>query len=353
MNQIRKSKRLKQSNEQLMLLNISSSELSSSQYLLTSISTWLLKTGQESKMYPASPYLSTPLPVAQMFPEDVQEGVSPKETLQSSRFSLMTNENSCSPWHLNPLSGSPCRCRRSPRLLMNGYYDLSEESFMDDEGNLTLTPSKINISYKENLVRIFRRKRRVRRSFASLFSIDSSSSWLNRSLFSGPDCPLAESSWVDGGSDFDSNFSNNQGESSIDLSSTGKSWLSEETLPSINGEAYSGESLLMNKSTGGFLKLPSHSQLHPAKCFFSNMPKNPESMSVKNFFFHLTILVVSICVAVFARWFCGGVVAVLLMTMLVFTAVLPKSAYPCFIKSQNILHHTQTEEITSKKRLKI
>ncbi|XP_078396961.1 transmembrane protein 71 [Cetorhinus maximus] len=302
-------------------------------------------------MYPASPYLSTSLPVAQMFPEEVQKEVSSNETLQSPRFSLMTSENSCSPWHLNPLSSSPCMCRRSPRLLMNGYYDLSEESFMDEEGNLTLTPSKINISYKENLVRIFRRKRRVRRSFASLFSIDSPSSWLNSSLFSGPDCPLAESSWIDGESDFDSNFSNNQGGSSVDLSFTGKSWLSEENLPSINGEACSGESLLINKSTGGFMELPSHSQLDHAKCFFNDMPKSPDPMTVKNFFFHLIILVLSICVAVFARWFFGGVVAVLLMTMLVFTTVLhtAKSAYPCFIKSHNILHHTQTEEITTKK----
>ncbi|XP_067887639.1 transmembrane protein 71 [Heterodontus francisci] len=300
-------------------------------------------------MYPASPYLSTSLPGAQMFPEEVQEDVSSKETLQS--FSLMTSENSCSPWHLNLLGGSPYTCRRSPRLLTNGYYDLSEESFMDEEGNLTLTPSKINISYKENLVRIFRRKRRVRRSFASLFSIDSSSSWLNSSLFSGPDCPLAESSWIDGGSDFDSSFSNNQGGSSMDLSSSGKSWLSEENLPLINAEAYSTENLLVNKSTADFLELASHSQLHPAKCFFNNMPKSPDSMTVKNFFFHLIILVLSICVAVFARWFLGGVVAALLTTMLAFMAVLhtAKSAYPCFIKSHNIVHHTQTEEITSKK----
>ncbi|GCC18205.1 hypothetical protein chiPu_0017845 [Chiloscyllium punctatum] len=225
-------------------------------------------------MYPA---LSTSLPVAQMFP-GVQQETPTEETLH--RLSLMTNENSNSPWHLNSLTGSPCMCRRSPRLLTNGYYDLSEESFMDEEGNLTLTPSKINISYKENLVRIFRRKKKVRRSFASLFSIDSSSSWLNSSLFSGTECPLAESSWIDGGSDFDSSFSNNQ-----------------------------------------------------------------DFMTVKNFFFHLIILVLSICVAVFARWFLGGVVAALLMTMLVFAAVLhtAKSAYPCFIKSHNILDHVQSE----------
>lgn len=54
----------------------------------------------------------------------------------------------------NPLTGSVCACRRSPRLLANGYYVLTEDSFTtDDEGNVTLTPSHTSVSYKENLVR--------------------------------------------------------------------------------------------------------------------------------------------------------------------------------------------------------
>lgn len=54
----------------------------------------------------------------------------------------------------NPLTGSVCVCRRSPRLLASGYYVLTEDSFTtDDEGNVTLTPSHTSVSYKENLVR--------------------------------------------------------------------------------------------------------------------------------------------------------------------------------------------------------
>lgn len=54
----------------------------------------------------------------------------------------------------NPLTGSVCACRRSPRLLANGYYVLTEDSFStDDEGNVTLTPSHTSVSYKENVVR--------------------------------------------------------------------------------------------------------------------------------------------------------------------------------------------------------
>ncbi|XP_063049378.1 transmembrane protein 71 isoform X2 [Engraulis encrasicolus] len=90
----------------------------------------------------------------------------------------------------NPLTGSVCQCRRSPRLLGNGYYVLTEDSFsFDDEGNVTLTPSKTNVSYKENLVRIFRRRRRARRSLASLLSDVSQScqSWLGGAVFGWTD----------------------------------------------------------------------------------------------------------------------------------------------------------------------
>lgn len=177
----------------------------------------------------------------------------------------------------NPLTGSVCACRRSPRLLANGYYVLTEDSFStDDEGNVTLTPSHTSISYKENLVRwvycsawvfcacvcsdlprkclkcdaircpdmsavnfafnqkygtywfclikqlfknntllyinvtltcvcmccrIFRRRRKARRSLASLLSDVSQScqSWLEASVFrrSDPVTPLQSSSWME------------------------------------------------------------------------------------------------------------------------------------------------------------
>lgn len=57
----------------------------------------------------------------------------------------------------NPETGLVHVCRRSPRLLANGYYVLTEDSVVtDDHGNLTLTPTQTNISYKENLARSVR-----------------------------------------------------------------------------------------------------------------------------------------------------------------------------------------------------
>ncbi|NXK02385.1 TMM71 protein, partial [Herpetotheres cachinnans] len=99
----------------------------------------------------------------------------------------------------NPLAGSPSACRRSPRLLSNGYYILTEDSFLsDEEGNITLTPSQTSVTYKENLVRVFRRRKKIQRSLASLFSLSASSSWLSSTVLSNTDSSHVDDPWLDG-----------------------------------------------------------------------------------------------------------------------------------------------------------
>ncbi|CAL8277432.1 unnamed protein product [Lota lota] len=110
------------------------------------------------------------------------------QSCQSLDLSLLPDDCSFSCYSSNPAGGSPCSCRRSRRLLTNGYYVLGEDSVSwDDQGNVSLTPSKTNVSYKENLVRVFRRKRRSRRSLASLLSdvTDTCQSWLDEKVFGG------------------------------------------------------------------------------------------------------------------------------------------------------------------------
>ncbi|KAL8181761.1 UNVERIFIED_CONTAM: Transmembrane protein 71 [Gekko kuhli] len=54
----------------------------------------------------------------------------------------------------DPSTGCDFVCRRSPRLLMNGYYVLTEDSVLSDEdGNITLSLSQTSITYKEKLIR--------------------------------------------------------------------------------------------------------------------------------------------------------------------------------------------------------
>ncbi|XP_069026145.1 transmembrane protein 71 [Embiotoca jacksoni] len=108
-------------------------------------------------------------------------------SFQSPDLSLLSPDSSyvC---YSSSAGSSPCCCRRSPRLLTNGYYAVTEETFfLDDDGNVSLTPCKTNVSYKENLVRVFRRRRRPRRSLVSLLSdvTESCHSWLDQKVFRG------------------------------------------------------------------------------------------------------------------------------------------------------------------------
>lgn len=69
-------------------------------------------------------------------------------------MSLLSPDSSYLCYSASSDGGAPCCCRRSPRLLTNGYYIMTEDSFSwDDDGNVSLTTPKTNVSYKENLVR--------------------------------------------------------------------------------------------------------------------------------------------------------------------------------------------------------
>ncbi|XP_072219548.1 transmembrane protein 71 [Leuresthes tenuis] len=106
---------------------------------------------------------------------------------QSPDLSLLSPDSSyvC---YTSADGGGPCCCRRSPRLLTNGYYAVTEDSFSwDEDGNVSLTPCKTSVSYKENLVRVFRRRRRPRSSLVRLLSdvTESCQSWLDQKVFRG------------------------------------------------------------------------------------------------------------------------------------------------------------------------
>ncbi|KFO30972.1 Transmembrane protein 71 [Fukomys damarensis] len=100
---------------------------------------------------------------------------------------------------MDALTGSHHTCRRSPRLLTNGYYIWTEDSFLcDKDGNITLNPSQTRVMYKENLVRIFRKKRRFRHSLSSLFNMSASEYWLRGSSCGEADTRLRKGTWLKG-----------------------------------------------------------------------------------------------------------------------------------------------------------
>ncbi|XP_076837140.1 transmembrane protein 71 [Brachyhypopomus gauderio] len=241
----------------------------------------------------------------------------------------------------NPVTGSVCACRRSPRLLANGYYVLTEDSIVtDDEGNLTLTPTQTNISYKENLVRIFRRRRKVRTSLASLLSNVSQScqSWLGGSVFSRSNSTTSDevSSWL-GATDSAENdppicFTYDPTET---LPPPDKQTVLEEEYHSKVCPAHDQPS----PSVTGLLDVPP-----PTESLYNAYypPANQPSDGIISKAILLFIITFCLCATVFSRWVAGGiavVVAVLYLILLI---------RKCKFGTGLRWNQTKTEDITSR-----
>uniref|UniRef100_A0A8B9YFB6 Transmembrane protein 71 n=1 Tax=Bos mutus grunniens TaxID=30521 RepID=A0A8B9YFB6_BOSMU len=150
-------------------------------------------------MYQISQLMSTPVANSSQSEKEYAVEPSPPCILPSSVCDFLNGDSPFEGHSGDPLMDSPFTCRRSPRLLTNGYYIWTEDSFLcDEDGNITLSPSQTRVLYKENLVRIFRKKRRIRRSFSSLFNLSASESWLRGSIFDDVDSSPSEDVWLEG-----------------------------------------------------------------------------------------------------------------------------------------------------------
>ncbi|XP_019469817.1 transmembrane protein 71 isoform X7 [Meleagris gallopavo] len=185
----------------------------------------------------------------------------------------------------SPSRGSLFTCRRSPRLLSNGYYILTEDSFLSDEdGNITLSPSQTSVTYKENLVRIFRQRKKMRRSLASLFSLSASSQWLSSTILNTMDSSHVDDPWPDKCSELQAS----QTDTDEEFIEPGKSLFAS---PSCSPFMIDGNEDTLNKS---------------------------ESNSVPNFLAQIAALMVCLIISVCTRYFLGGLSAILFLIILVF-----------------------------------
>ncbi|RLW13040.1 hypothetical protein DV515_00000549 [Chloebia gouldiae] len=192
-------------------------------------------------------------------------------------------------WSTNPLTGSLPTCRRSPRLLSNGYYVLREDSFLsDEEGNITLTPSHTSVTYKENL---FRRRKKIRRSLDSLFNLSASSSWLSSTIPSRMDFSHVEEPWLDGCSKLEASHSD-IGDS--DFSSEYNNHVSQRHIPASSGAFLTKD--------GDFLHF--EEPLCTSKSFSSFMINaneenwsNAESRTVKNVISQMVALIMCLIIS--------------------------------------------------------
>ncbi|XP_060761375.1 transmembrane protein 71 [Neoarius graeffei] len=200
----------------------------------------------------------------------------------------------------SPETGLVHVCRRSPRLLANGYYVLTEDSIVtDDQGNLTLTPTQTNVSYKENLARIFRRRPKAKRSFATLFN-DVSQSLLN-------------------------------GDSTKVVPLKGQ----ESILPEVESLSEDCSApVLCAQSLNSLVDVPSQS-----KCYC--IPTNPPSDAVFRKAFLVLLFTLCLCASMFSRYVCGGIAVAAAFLFLISSIRGSKSGTMHTI-------WTKTEDITSR-----
>ncbi|XP_064332903.1 transmembrane protein 71 isoform X4 [Camelus dromedarius] len=163
-------------------------------------------------MYRISQLMSTPVATKYSSPwSEKQDAGEPSPTCIFPSFlsDFLDGDSSFECCSTDPLTGSHFTCRRSPRLLTNGYYIWTEDSFLcEKDGHVTLSPSQTSVLYKENLVRVFRKKKRTRRSFSSLFNLSASESWLHGSIFGDVDSSPSEDIWLEGVRRLDTNHHN-------------------------------------------------------------------------------------------------------------------------------------------------
>ncbi|XP_025057880.1 protein tilB homolog isoform X4 [Alligator sinensis] len=263
-------------------------------------------------MYQISHLMSTPT-ASKCSSESDQEEHGQRVSPGHIWPSFLDNETSYECCSINPLTGSFFTCRRSPRLLANGYYILTEDSFLaDEDGNVTLTPSQTSVTYKENLVRIFRRRKKIRdRSLASLFNLSASHSWLNSTVLSDMDSSHMEEPWIDGCGKLDTSQSCNYGDSEFSLSYN--SWMSERQTPAAKEPSLTKDETY-SQSRKQIYDSSSCSQFMANE--FGETLDYSKSSTLKNVFYQIIMLSMCLIISICARCFLGGVFVHLLTFLL-------------------------------------
>ncbi|XP_023583973.1 transmembrane protein 71 isoform X1 [Trichechus manatus latirostris] len=230
--------------------------------------------------------------------------LSPTCIFPSFACDFLDGDSSFECCFIDPLTGSHFTCRRSPRLLTNGYYIWTGDSFLcDKDGNVTLSPSQTSVMYKENLVRIFRKKKRIRHSLSSLFSLSASKSWLHGSIFGDVDPSPREDIWLEGLNAYHCN------ENGVDVSrSLTDDWtLEEPSTESLDASSPSREASPSPREIS--CDSSSQYQLTASKRFQQKGLDHPKTSLLQEVSFQAILLAACFIFSACARWFPGGMLA--------------------------------------------
>ncbi|CAK7289236.1 Transmembrane protein 71 [Vulpes lagopus] len=285
-------------------------------------------------MYRISQLMSTP--VASKCSSGSEGGYtgkpSPTCVFPSFGCDFLDGDTSFKCCSIDLLTGSHSACRRSPRLLSNGYYTWTADSFLcDKDGNITLSPPQTSVLYKENLVRIFRKKRRIRRSFSNLFSLSASKSWLHGNIFGDVDSPLSEDTWLEGVRRLDAHHCSEIGEDP-DWPLT-DAWESKgATAASTCGPAVSQTSTC-SPAVSQTPRQNTHDralQTHgmASEHLSGNILDHAKTSLWREVSFQAILLAVCFIVCACARWFLGGIsVSVFTCSLMITIAYTVKSLF--------------------------
>ncbi|XP_037658794.1 transmembrane protein 71 isoform X2 [Choloepus didactylus] len=219
---------------------------------------------------------------------------------------------------IDPVTGFYLTCRRSPRLLTNGYYIWTEDSFLcDKDGNITLSPSQTSVTYKENLVRIFRRKKRIRRSLSSLFDLHASKSWLHGSMYGEADPSPSEDIWWEGVRRLDTYYCNEDGGDFI-CSSLSEDWESEKQNAE-SAEASFSSHVIPEPPRENSPDSSPQTQLMPSEHFQGNILDHSRTGLLEEVSLQAILLAACLIISACARWFLGGILASLFTCLLMIT----------------------------------
>lgn len=270
-------------------------------------------------MYRVPQLMSTPVANSSRSGGGPSGKLSPTRLFPSFTCDFLDGERSFECCSIDPLTGSYYICRRSPRLLTNGYYIWTEDSFLcDPDGHITLNPSHTSVMYKENLVRIFRKKRRTHRSLSSLLDPRASKSWLHASIFGDVGSLPSEDLWLEGirslGSDLDCSSLSDGWESQKPITDTSESSSTGHLLLQPLGESSQSSSLQLQMKTSGH--------------FEKNMLVHSRAGLMHKLSFQAILLAMCLIISACTRWFVGGeLTSIFTCALLITIAYVVKSLF--------------------------
>lgn len=270
-------------------------------------------------MYRISQLMSTPV-ASQCSSGSKREctgQLSPSCIFPSLTCDFLESDSSFECCSIDPLTGPHFTCRRSPRLLTNGYYVWTEDSFLwDKDGSMTLSPPQTSVLYKENLVRIFRKKKRIRRPLASLFNLSTSKSWLRGSIFGDADSSLSEDIWLEDVRRLDMHHYNDDG-GDFDCFLTGNA---ETTKPNAERvTASSSQHVTSQAPRENSHSLSLQSQLTSSALVQGSILGHSRTSLLREVSFQAIMLAACLIISACGRWFLGGILAPIFTCLLMIT----------------------------------